>query len=324
MGLHDQLLRMPIERRFTSGRLFRGERRSTAFSRGPRRQTRPDRSSNTRRRPGRQPPTILPRVTGTRLWTIPDNVISGGVETVWNLAHDGHQPGQWQEIHVGHAVLEAGRDERRDRQYESDDLVGDRPPGIGKPNRQADKHVAQDAFDEECQDVRLNLGDGRVQYRQADAAAVHVEVMGKKDQDDKSKRTYQIAEVDDEPVAQHLSGGDFPAGPRHHDQVVARKQLGASDDHERQAERKHQAAEYADRSEAQLRVAGDDGVVERPEPDAAARHDRKHERREERQSRLLDPDFFDGFLDLGGTVGIRIEDGRLRRGCSVIHPASPP
>ena len=95
-------------------------------------------------------------------------------------------------------------------------------------------------------------------------------------------------------------GGDFAAGPGHHDQVVAGKQLGASDQHEYQPEREHQAAEYADRSETHLRVAGDDGIVERPEPDAAARHDRKHERRQEGQSRLLDPDFFDGFLDFGG------------------------
>ena len=36
--------------------------------------------------------------------------------------------------------------------------------------------------------------------------------------------------------------------------------------------------------------------------------------------RLLDPDLFNGLLDLGRTVGLQVEDGRLRRGGSVRHP----
>ena len=40
---------------------------------------------------------------------------------------------------------------------QSDDLVGDRPARIGKPNRQADEHVAQNALEEQCHDIGLDL-----------------------------------------------------------------------------------------------------------------------------------------------------------------------
>src|SRR5262249_54740453 len=48
----------------------------------------------------------------------------GGVEAGRDLSHFGEQPRQWQEIHVGNAVLEAGCNEGRDRQYEANDFVG--------------------------------------------------------------------------------------------------------------------------------------------------------------------------------------------------------
>ena len=120
-------------------------------------------------------------------------------------------------------------------------------PRICKPNRQADEHVTQDALDEERHKVRLDLCNSRIQYRQPNAAIVHVEMMGKEDQDDKSKRTYQVAEIHDEPIAQHLSRGDFSTRPRHYDQVVTCKQLGASHQYNPQPERKHQAADHASR-----------------------------------------------------------------------------
>jgi hypothetical protein len=88
-------------------------------------------------------------VTGTRLWTIPEI----------------------------NAVLEAGRYERGDRQYESDNLVGHRPARVCKPNRQADEQITQNALEEQRYDVGLDLSDSRIQYRQPNAATVHVEVM---------------------------------------------------------------------------------------------------------------------------------------------------
>jgi hypothetical protein len=74
-------------------------------------------------------------------------------------------------------VLEAGRYEGGDWQYESDNLVGHRPARVRKPNRQADEQVTQNALEEQRYDVGLDLPDSRIQYRQPNAATVHVEMM---------------------------------------------------------------------------------------------------------------------------------------------------
>jgi hypothetical protein len=61
------------------------------------------------------------------------------IETCRDLAGLGQQPSQRQKIHVGDAVFEAGRDERGDRQNQTDDLVSDRATRIGKPDPQANE-----------------------------------------------------------------------------------------------------------------------------------------------------------------------------------------
>ncbi len=68
------------------------------------------------------------------------------VEPLRRVPRAYQQPGERQEVHVGDAVLEASRDEGGDRQYHRHDLVGDRPAGIGEPDRRADQHVAQDSL----------------------------------------------------------------------------------------------------------------------------------------------------------------------------------
>jgi hypothetical protein len=78
---------------------------------------------------------------------------------------------------IGNTVLEAGRYEGGDRQYESDNLVGDRPARIRKPNRQADEQVTQNALEEQRHDIGLDLSGSRIQDRQPNAATVHVKMM---------------------------------------------------------------------------------------------------------------------------------------------------
>ena len=256
------------------------------------------------------------------------------VEIRRDVAGLDQQPRQRQEIHVGDAVLEPGRDEGRDRQYDRNDLVGDRPAGIGKPDRRAHEHVAQNALEEQRHHVGTDFSGCRIQHGQADAAVIHVEMMRKEDQDNEPERADEVAEPDDGPVAQHRPRRHLSARPRHHDQIVARKQLGAADQDERQSEREHKSADDAHGGEAQRRVAGDDGVVKRTEADAAACHDRQHEGGQKGKVGLLHPDLFDGLLDLGRAVGLQIEDGWLRRGlgppsCSSLdhrrrYPPAPP
>src|SRR5262249_11080258 len=110
-----------------------------------------------------------------------------GVETGGGMAVHRLQPSQGQKIHVGDAVLEAGRYESGDRQYQTDNLVGDRTTCIGEPNRQTNEQIAQDALEEQRGHVGADLSDRRIQYRQADAAAIHIEMVVKQDQDDESK-----------------------------------------------------------------------------------------------------------------------------------------
>ena len=101
----------------------------------------------------------------------------GGVEASRDTTVNGLQPGQGQKIHVCDAVLEAGRDECGGRQYQTDNLIGDRTTCIRKPNPRANEHVAQDALDEQREHVGADLCDRRIQYGQPDAAAVHIEMM---------------------------------------------------------------------------------------------------------------------------------------------------
>ena len=81
-------------------------------------------------------------------------------------------------------MLEARGNEGGDRQYDGNHLVGDRSACIGKPDRRADQHVAKNALEEQRHEIGADLSDGCVQYRQSDAAIVHVKMMGKENQDD--------------------------------------------------------------------------------------------------------------------------------------------
>src|SRR5262245_24230531 len=102
-------------------------------------------------------------------------------------------------------------------------------------------------------------------------------MMRQQHQDDEAEAADQVAAIDDDPVTQHLPRRDFAARPGHHDQVVAGEQLGAPQQPERQSEREYESADYANAPEAQVRIASNDGVIERAEADAAACYHRQHE-----------------------------------------------
>jgi hypothetical protein len=87
--------------------------------------------------------------------------------------------------------------------------------------------------------------------------------MRKEDQDDKSDGADQVAEIDDDPVAQHFLRRHISARPSHHDQIVSREEFGSANQNDGQPERKCQPAHHTRRGEAQPRVADDDGIVKR-------------------------------------------------------------
>jgi hypothetical protein len=160
-------------------------------------------------------------------------------------------------------VLKAGGDEGGDRQYGRNNLVGNRPAGIRKPYRQANEQVTQNSLEEQRHSVGLDLGDSRIQYRQADTASIHVEMMRKEDQDHKSEGTDQVTEIDDDPVAKHFLRRHISTRPGHHDQIVSREEFGSANQNDYQPKRKHHSSHHACRGETQRRVADDDGIVER-------------------------------------------------------------
>src|SRR5262249_29776010 len=78
---------------------------------------------------------------------------------------------------VGDAVLETGRYKGGDRQYQANDLVGDRTACVCNPHPQANEQVAQHPLEEQCHEIGTDLCDCRIQYRQPNAAAVHIEMV---------------------------------------------------------------------------------------------------------------------------------------------------
>src|SRR5690242_4458728 len=127
-------------------------------------------------------------------------------------------------------------------------------------------------------------------------------MMGEEDKNNEPKRSKQIAEPDNRPVAQHRSGGNLSAGPGHYDQIIARKKFGASDQDEGQSDREDEASDHACGGKTERGVTGNDRIVKRAESDAATSYNRQHEGCQKRQIGLLHADLFDSLFDLGGTI----------------------
>jgi len=128
-------------------------------------------------------------------------------------------------------VLEASGDEGRDREHDREDPVGDGAAGERDPDGQADEQVAQHALHERFPERLTRLGRRDHYVLRADQPAVQRRVVREKDDQRQSGRAHRIADVDDRPVARELAGGDPPARPGHHHQVVAGEELRPRDDH---------------------------------------------------------------------------------------------
>ena len=202
-------------------------------------------------------------------------------------------------------MLEAGGDERRDRQHDRDDLVDHGMPGHGEPHREAHQQVAQHALEERLAERQPRLRGGDLHVSGADRAAVHRAVVGQVDHHRESHGADRIGRVHDGPVAQQLRGADLAIGPGHHHQVVAGKQLRAGHRDQDQPEREHQSAEHPRRREAQRRVARDQREVERAQADECAGEDAEHRGLQERQPRLGDADELHLLGDFPG--GVRVQ-----------------
>src|SRR4051812_27376182 len=92
--------------------------------------------------------------------------------------------------------------------------VTDRP-AVGEPDRRAHEHVAQDPLDEQRHYIGTDFAARCIQHRKADAAIIHVEMMGQEHKNNQPERSKQITEPDDGPVAEHRPRGNRAAGPGH-------------------------------------------------------------------------------------------------------------
>ena len=94
------------------------------------------------------PPTMFPIVTGRRLSAkklpqVSSERSGSWVETCDEALVALDQEPDRDEVHVRDRVLEAGRDEGRDRKDDRDDLVGRRVRSVRQPDGEADERVAQ-------------------------------------------------------------------------------------------------------------------------------------------------------------------------------------
>jgi hypothetical protein len=211
-------------------------------------------------------------------------------------------------------VLEAGRDERRDRRDDGEDPVGRRAGAVREPDREADERVAEraegDRLDEAQPDLRLRdrerlLADGAVAER---VLPPHVHERSGRDRAD------EVPRVDDRPAAEQPSRRDAPARPGHDDEVVAGEELGARHDDEDEPEGERDSSEQALHAERQVAASRHDrGREQRPERDERAGENREGEERGRLQRGLGDADVLGPPRHRGGRqrVKARGREGRL-------------
>jgi len=86
-----------------------------------------------------------------------------------------HEQGDRDEIHVRDRVLEAGGDERGEREDHGEDLVGHRVGGQAEPDREADQRVGQHAEEHRLAELQGRLGRSDVQGAHAGGARTALE-----------------------------------------------------------------------------------------------------------------------------------------------------
>ena len=115
----------------------------------------------------------------------------------------------------------------------------------------------------------------------------------------------QVPKVDDDPVAHDLPKSQFAADPGHDDQVVARKELGASDDDQNKTQTEDQATQKSIHPKAQPAVGDHERGKLGPQSNKGSCQDGQSEHAPEIQMNLLDADILHPFRHLGRRNGIK-------------------
>ena len=120
-------------------------------------------------------------------------------------------------IHVGDTVLEAGGDEQPDGEEDAQHLAGLAAGAPAEPDRQTNQPVAHQAQVEGGQKVQGDLAGGDAQGHTAKHPGAAGELAGRDDHMGKEEAAQKIADVDEQPVAQHGCQGDafFRKGHAH-------------------------------------------------------------------------------------------------------------
>ena len=154
-------------------------------------------------------------------------------------------------------MLKTGNDKRRNREKEPHDLARHRFGRIGHPDCNTHKEIAENAADERIAERERNLcvcdGDDRSCQFPIECGKHAARVSERRDQDGAGK----VAEIDDDPVAQHGAHGDAALQYAHDQKVVAGEQLASGDEHHGEARREDQAGDdLCDRRIFNRRSAG--------------------------------------------------------------------
>jgi len=139
--------------------------------------------------------------------------------------------GVGQQVHVGYGMLEAGGDERGDRQQQADELLRHRIAGMGEPHRQTDEHVGKHAAGERCEKTLSGFRCAQLESGTADRAFASLMDTRREHKRGEQQRAGEIGTVDD---CQRPCGPSRPDpsgryGSGH--QRVAREQFRPGDQH---------------------------------------------------------------------------------------------
>ena len=171
------------------------------------------------------------------------DVFEHGIRLVQGRAVDQHADSY--QVHVGHAMLEATRDEACYRQDDCEDFRDDVLGHDGHDYREDDKHVAENPADERLgeRDSEFGVCYFHRQVAQAVQLARFVEQARLSHQHSEDHRAYEVADVDRKPISQHPSLGDHAGEHADEDRNIAREQLSPGDNNQHQANAKKSSAE---------------------------------------------------------------------------------
>jgi hypothetical protein len=181
------------------------------------------------------------------------------------------------QVHVGDAVLETGRDEGRNRKHDCDDAVDDAAPGQRQPHRQAHQNIAEHTVEKGAPQRKAAFGRRDLQVLLGHQASVQVGMPRQEHQHREPGGAGEIGQADHRPVAQKFRRRDLAVRPGHCQQVVAGEELGAGDDDQDQPQGKDDSAGHASRREPQRRIGYDQHVIKGSQSDERAGQHAEHD-----------------------------------------------